>query len=519
MSEERTYLELSEEGGGSHKFYEVVVNGKKVDIRYGRIGDAGQAQSKSYATPAEALKEAQKAIQGKLKKGYAQAVQGVRKKRATTERPVATTKAAKAGTTRAPVLWRYDSGDRAFGVFVDDELCWVGDDDGQISALDHEGKVVRRMKVPEGVMSLVRDDQWLYCGCQDGKVYDLSGAQPFEAYEISEDVNILWLDIHDGSLAVSSNDGQVTVLDHDCDKLWAKKSYGHGGWMVRCDGAGIYHGHADGITAYDWSGKKLWAKKTEGSVLFGWQEDTEVYAGTSSDHVEVFTKAGVQGRRYKCDDSVFSCAAAPGGKYVFAGDNASSVYCFDRAGARLWKLDTTCGSALSMQYHADKLYIVTGDGAFACIDVSEAAIAQAREGKVPDLKLVKAERSVQVATVGQALPQAAAGAAGVLVECVDEGGKIRVRPLSPGFDAEFNVQFPRDIRTPGTRYLVDGLELSGSGGFYRVRGQIRIAPAAAGEAAGPVVAKKAAKKVAADAPAKKVSKAAPAKKTAKKVRA
>ena len=64
--------------------------------------------------------------------------------------------------------------------------------------------------------------------------------------------------------------------------------------------------------------------------------DGEVYAGTSSDHVEVFTKAGVPGRRYKCDDSVFSCAAAPGGKYVFAGDNASSVYCFDRAGARLW---------------------------------------------------------------------------------------------------------------------------------------------------------------------------------------
>ena len=28
MSSERTYLELSQEGGGSHKFYEVVVDGK-----------------------------------------------------------------------------------------------------------------------------------------------------------------------------------------------------------------------------------------------------------------------------------------------------------------------------------------------------------------------------------------------------------------------------------------------------------------------------------------------------------
>lgn len=35
MSDERTYLELSEEGGGSHKFYEVVVSGNQVRVRYG----------------------------------------------------------------------------------------------------------------------------------------------------------------------------------------------------------------------------------------------------------------------------------------------------------------------------------------------------------------------------------------------------------------------------------------------------------------------------------------------------
>ena len=526
MSENRTYLELSEEGGGSHKFYEVVVDGKKVTVRYGRIGDAGQTQVKSYKSPDEAQKEAQKAVQGKLKKGYAAAVQGVRKKRSVTRREVAVKAAAK-GTTRAPVLWRYDSGDRAFGIYIDAELCWIGDDDGQISALDHQGKVTRRMKVPAGVMSLVRDAQWLYCGCEDGKVYDLTGEQPFEAYEISESVNILWLDIHDGSLAVSDDDGRVTVLDHDCDKLWDKKSAGHMGWMVRCDAAAIYHGHSDGVTAYDWTGKKKWQQKTRGSVMFGWQEADEVYAGTTDDVVQVFTKAGKPGLTYKCDDTVFSCAAAPGGKYVFAGDNASSVYCFDRAGARLWKLDTTCGSALSMQYFQDKLYIVTNDGALACIDVSEAAIADARQGKVPDLKLVKAERDLEVSTVGQALPQAAAGAAGVLVECVEEGGKVRVRPLSPGFKQDHNVQFPRDIRRPGTKYLVDGLVEAERGGFYRVRGQIRVAPASPGGAAGPVVtkaapAKKAAKKVASEpAPAKKVAKkvakAAPAKKAAKKI--
>ncbi|HEY8375980.1 MAG TPA: hypothetical protein VIK91_05800, partial [Nannocystis sp.] len=63
-------------------------------------------------------------------------------------------------------------------------------------------------------------------------------------------------------------------------------------------------------------------------------------------------------------------------------DNCSSVYCFDRAGNRLWKLDTTCGSVLSMQFFRDRLYLVTNEGALACLDVSEPAIARAREGKL-----------------------------------------------------------------------------------------------------------------------------------------
>ena len=517
MSEQRTYLEYSEEGGGSHKFYEVVVAGKKVTIRYGRIGEPGQTSTKTYGSAEEAAREALKQAQAKRKKGYADAVEGQRERRSRSRRPVATVKQATKGTTRAPVLWRYNAGERAFGIFVDAELCWVGDDDGNITAVDHQGHVVRRMKLPDCVMCLVRDDQWLYCGCDDGNVYDLSGEQPFVAYEISNTVNILWLDIHEGCLVVSDDNGTLTVLDHDCDKLWDRKGEGSWGWMVRCDAAGIYQGHTNGVTAFDWKGKKRWSKPTRGGVTFGWQESDEVYAATNNDVVQVFTKAGVPGQTYKCDDGVFSCAAAPGGKYVFAGDDASSVYCFDRAGARLWKLDTTCGAALSMQYFQEKLYIVTSDGALACIDVSEAAITDARAGKVPEAAVIKADKDVKIAAVGQALPTAAQGAQGVLVECVQEGTKVRVRPLSPGFKSDYNVQFPRDIRRPGTRYLVDGLIESG-GGFYRVRGRIRQTSAEPGGTPGAVVeppAKKAAKKVAKAAPAKKVAKAAPAKKAAK----
>jgi len=54
MTEEKTYLELSESDGVSHKFYEVVVNGTQVSIRYGRIGNKGQTQAKTYPTPEKA---------------------------------------------------------------------------------------------------------------------------------------------------------------------------------------------------------------------------------------------------------------------------------------------------------------------------------------------------------------------------------------------------------------------------------------------------------------------------------
>lgn len=50
MSEGGTYLELSQEGGGAHKFYEVMVRGTMVSVRYGRIGAGGQQQTSTFPT-------------------------------------------------------------------------------------------------------------------------------------------------------------------------------------------------------------------------------------------------------------------------------------------------------------------------------------------------------------------------------------------------------------------------------------------------------------------------------------
>ncbi|MCS0602750.1 WGR domain-containing protein [Streptomyces sp. LP11] len=471
-----TYLELSQEGDGAHKFYEVTVDGTTVTVRYGRIGAAGQLQTTSFPTVEKARAAAAKKLGEKVRKGYAPAVRGQRAPRAVTRRQVSS--APSTARAVAPVLWRFRTGSAAFGIHVDDERCWVGNQAGDVYTLDHEGAVLARFSLPDGVKCLVADDFWIYAGCDDGKVYDLSSKLPFAAYDIAADVDIFWLDIHEGVLDVSDREGRLTVIDHEDEHQWSRRGQGQHAWMVRADDRAVYHGHGTGVTAYAPDGTgELWHTPTRGGVLFGWQEADAVYAGTAHRVVQRLSKAsGAIEATYACDSSVYSCATSPGGRFVFAGDAASSVYCFAEDGTRLWKLGTGGGSALSMQYHDERLYLVTTDGSLVCVDASEAAIAAAQQGMVPvarDVKLAAALPTYAPATTATAVAAVSAAPAGsIVVECVQDGGRMRVHVISDGYDTSWNVQFPRAIREPGARYVVDALHPA-AGGFYRVRGDIR----------------------------------------------
>ncbi|MEV6323840.1 WGR domain-containing protein [Nocardia sp. NPDC051787] len=465
-----TYLELSEDSGSAHKFYEVAVAGTQVSVRFGRIGEQGQTKVSSFATEEKAQAAAAKKIGEKVRKGYAPAVMGARARRPVTRRAISSQRST---AKSAPVLWSFDSGAAAFGIFVDERRCWVGNENGDVYILTPEGVVTGRYRLPDSVKCIVADDFWIYAGCDDGRVYDLSGKVPRAAYDIAADVDIYWLDIHDGILGVSDRQGGITVIDYEEESLWSRRSTGDSGWMVRIDPSGVYHGHSAGVTKYDLdSGNTLWQVGTGGEVLFGWQESDAVYAGTARRQVRMVAKSGRSEQTYQCDAAVFSCATSPDGRYVFAGDNYSSVYCFDAAGNRLWKLATGCGSAYSMQYHDDKLYLVTTTGTLACLDVSEAAIRDAEQGVLPQTVSVKAPEISAVVPSTTVEVTSDAGT-GVIVECVDHGGALRVRVVSPGYQLGWNVQFPKDIRCAGARYVVDGVAESARGGFYRVRGDIR----------------------------------------------
>ncbi|MBV1854760.1 WGR domain-containing protein [Catellatospora tritici] len=470
MPRETTYLELSEADGGSHKFYEVIVDDTELTIRYGRIGDPGATTRSTFADHDKARAAAAKKIGEKVRKGYAPAVQGARQKRSVSRRVITSTRST---AKSAPVLWRYRSGTSAFGIFVDERVCMVGNEAGVITTLNHDAEVISQVKLPDGVKCIVADDAWLYAGCDDGNVYDLSGKMPRVAYQIAPDIDIYWLDIHDGVLGVSDARGGVAAIDHEDEFLWRKQSEGSSGWMVRCDATAVHHGHSGGVTSYNWqTGDVVWKHRTS-AVLFGWQEEQTLYAGTSDRKVVELAKDGAHRRTYSCDAAVFSCATSPDGKFIFAGDNSSSVYCFDDAGNRLWKLGTGCGSAYSMQYHDERLYIVTTDGSLACIDASEPAIRAAEQGTVPTVVDIKAPQQAPAVAAPTAIETTTDSSGGVVLECVEEGGRLRVRVVSSGFQSSWQVQFPKGIREAGARYLVSEVREASRGGFYRAFGEIR----------------------------------------------
>ena len=62
---------------------------------------------------------------------------------------------------------------------------------------------------------------------------------------------------------------------------------------------------------------------------------------------------------------------------------------------------------------------------------------------------------------------------GIVLKCDRIKGKLRVRATSKSYNPDLNIQFPRAIREEGASYLVDELELSSNGTFYRVVGDIR----------------------------------------------
>ncbi|ULH27800.1 WGR domain-containing protein [Leptospira weilii] len=70
----------------SDKFWNIEVSGKSFTVTYGKTGTAGQTQTKTFGSEGECLKEAEKLLQEKLKKGYAEVDNFAKTKSASTDK-------------------------------------------------------------------------------------------------------------------------------------------------------------------------------------------------------------------------------------------------------------------------------------------------------------------------------------------------------------------------------------------------------------------------------------------------
>jgi uracil DNA glycosylase/uncharacterized protein YegL len=71
------------------------------------------------------------------------------------------------------------------------------------------------------------------------------------------------------------------------------------------------------------------------------------------------------------------------------------------------------------------------------------------------------------------LPEVTSAGPGVELLCVREGGKLRIKVLTPGYEEDLPILVPRGVREEGVRYVADKLVLSSNSTFYRAEGQIR----------------------------------------------
>ena len=99
-------------------------------------------------------------------------------------------------------------------------------------------------------------------------------------------------------------------------------------------------------------------------------------------------------------------------------------------------------------------------------------ISDAQAGKVPDAVNIAAP-STEGIKPSETLATTSDSSQGILVECYKSGAKLRIKVLSPGYNADWNVQFPKNIREEGAKYTVEEIKESVRGGFYRAFGEIK----------------------------------------------
>jgi uncharacterized protein (TIGR02996 family) len=180
----------------SHKFWNIDVSGKSFTVTYGKVGSAGQSQTKTFPTPEKAQAEADKLIREKTGKGYVET----------------TPKAASSEVEALEEAVRADPHDRAAHSALADWLADHGDPRGefmqvQLALEDESRSAAERKKLRAREQALLKKHEKEWVGAWADAVPEPTGYDDYKDVDPTGGKKYVF----GGGLLTTLNVGRLTV--------------------------------------------------------------------------------------------------------------------------------------------------------------------------------------------------------------------------------------------------------------------------------------------------------------------
>ncbi len=299
---------------------------------------------------------------------------------------------------KAPVRWLIKTkSDGVNCALADDANVWCGTGNGTVYQLSHDGAFRDVQRVSSAVRTFAVERGRVFVGCIGGTVEQLTLNGPSIIWKTPGGNELRGLALFQQTLVVHSVPNRITVLNQSGRVLWEREVRGYASLMVQCDEDAIYVADFDEtngtpVTAHSsktgdplWSVPGVWA---QAGTLMG----AFLVVGTVAGEVVALNKSnGARVWARKTAQQVISCAT--GGNAVFAGD-LDRLYAWGEHGEELWQMVLPASAEPThICRHGDHLYVASATGSLACVNLNPVAIEDARNGRAPRARVIKAPAS------------------------------------------------------------------------------------------------------------------------------
>ncbi|KAK2159207.1 hypothetical protein LSH36_156g05069 [Paralvinella palmiformis] len=373
----------------------------------------------------------------------------------------------------AHVAWKLETGRDGGALLVDDKQIIIGTNDGKVIFCDLDGHVTKQLPLTRPVGALMYHEGRLYAWCHAKKGYekwkgaliDLSFDSPMVLFDVEEfGDHCIHADMVDGCLAIVDNNGNVGLFGCDGAALWKKEhlKLGDGGFLL-ADESGIYVAHKKVVRCYNLGdGDIKWEYICPGgrqaNISKGYQSGDYIYIEGCGKVLQLNKQDGELQKEF-VPYRHQAAGVCTGSGIVVTGNNPTVI--FDEVtGKELYRMFISARLDRGITWMSPTRQLFLFWDQLYCIDMTEEGLHQAAEGKYSRTfthKVPDSTTDIQPAKIGTLTDTKTFG--GVIVTCSEVGEsrdeQIKVTVSSDGYDADWPVLLPRDVREPGKQFVVD----------------------------------------------------------------